>query len=286
MRSLPLSVEASTAAEPPFPTATSEPVDPARLHVQGQGPPLIYVPGLDGTGLLFYRQVRLLWHRFRVITYRLRDEARDMDTLVRDIVSHLARAVPDHAPAVVVGESFGGALATNFALAHPDKVERLVILNSFSRITPAFKLPVALVGLSMVPWSTMQFVRRYTAARLHSKHTHAEEIQRFLLLTSGTTKHGYLNRLRILREHDLRLRLHALRVPTLYLAADEDHLIPSVREARLMASLAPCASVQVLAGHGHGCFLAPDLDLNEILLAWEARQPCAVLEGATPPDET
>lgn len=282
MNSLPSSVVASIPTEPTFPRPTPDQADPARLHVQGEGPPLIYVPGLDGTGLLFYRQARLLSHRFRVITYRLRDDAREMDTLVGDIVSHLARAVPDHTPAVVVGESFGGALATNFALAHPDKVRRLVILNSFSRITPSIKLPVAIAGLSLVPWATMQFVRGLTAARLHSKHTHADEIKQFLRLTSATTKHGYLNRLRILRRHDLRNRLHALRVPTLYLAADEDHLIPSVREARLMSSLAPCATMYTLAGHGHGCFLAPDLDLNAILHRWEAALPCA----ATLPDET
>ena len=59
--------------------------DPSRLHVQGEGPPLLYVPGLDGTGLLFYRQTRVLSHRFRVITYRLRDEAEEMETLVAEL---------------------------------------------------------------------------------------------------------------------------------------------------------------------------------------------------------
>ena len=152
----------------------SEPHDPARLHVQGEGPPLIYIPGLDGTGLLFYRQVRLLAHRFRVITFRLRDEARDMETLIADVASHLDRAVPDGTPAVVVGESFGGALAMRFTLAHPERVQSLVILNSFARIAPTFKLHVAIAGLSLVPWRTMQLVRRLTAWRLHSAHTHRD----------------------------------------------------------------------------------------------------------------
>jgi 3-oxoadipate enol-lactonase len=250
------------------PSAHDAERDPARLHVQGEGPPLLYVPGLDGTGLLFYRQLRVLSHRFRVITYRLRDEAESMDTLVADIAQHLDRVVPDGEPAVVVGESFGGALAMSFALAHPERVRQLVILNSFSRITPTLKLHVAIASMSMMPWRTMQIVRRLTAWRLHSPHTHRDEIRRFLMLTAATTRLGYLNRLRILTRYDLRTRLQDLRVPTLFLAADQDHLIPSVRQATYMAARVPHATLRVLEGHGHGCFLAPDMDLNLLLQEW------------------
>ena len=242
--------------------------DPWQLHVQGQGPPLLYVPGLDGTGLLFYRQVRLLSHRFRVITFRLRDEAQDMEALVVDIAQLLDRAVPDGEPAVVVGESFGGALAMSFALTHPSRVRRLVILNSFSRITPVFKLHLAIASMSVMPWRTMQIVRRLTAWRLHSPHTHRDEIRRFLMLTAATTRLGYLNRLRILTRYDLRQRLQDLRVPTLYLAASEDHLIPSVQQATYMTARVPDATLRVLEGHGHGCLLAPDMDLNLLLQEW------------------
>jgi pimeloyl-ACP methyl ester carboxylesterase len=245
------------------------PYDPARLHIHGDGPPLIYIPGMDGTGLLFYRQARLLAHRFRVITFRLRDEARDMETLVADVVALLDRAVPDGAPAIVVGESFGGALAMRFALSHPERVRKLVILNSFTRITPRIKLYAGITGLHLVPWRTMQIVRRLTASRLQSSHTHEEEIKRFLMLTAATTREGYLNRLRILTQHDIRDDLPSLRVPTLFLAADQDHLIPSVEQATYMSARVPHATMRVLKGYGHGCFLAPDLDLDQLLKEWE-----------------
>ncbi len=237
-------------------------------HVQGEGPPLIYIPGLDGTGLLFYRQARLLAHRFRVITFRLRDDRLSMDTLVEDIVRHLDHAVPDGTPAIVVGESFGGALAMSFALAHPERIRALVILNSFSRITPTIKLYAAITAASIVPWGTMRIARRFTASRLHSSHTHREEIRRFLMLTRATTRQGYINRLRILTHYDLQRRLKNIHVPTLFLAADEDHLIPSVEQATYMSARVPNAAMRVLHGHGHACFLAPDLDLDEILKDW------------------
>jgi hypothetical protein len=59
----------------------------------------------------------------------------------------------------------------------------------------------------------------------------------------------------------------------LFLAADCDHLVPAVEQARLMASLAPRATMRVLDGHGHVCLIAPDVDLAEILAEWETGRP-------------
>ncbi len=261
--------ETANDAETIFPASHH----PEHCHVQGEGPPLIYIPGLDGTGLLFYKQARLLAHRFRVITFRLRDDAPDMDTLVADIARHLDTVVPDGTPAIVVGESFGGALSMHFALAHPERGRAMVILNSFARITPVAKLYAAITAARLVPWGTMRLVRRITASRLHSSHTHRDEIRRFLMLTRATTREGYLNRLRILTRYDMRARLQDIRVPTLFLAADQDHLIPSVEQARYMSSRVTGAAMHILEGHGHGCFLAPDLDLDVILREWLPLSP-------------
>lgn len=235
--------------------------------MHGSGPPLLYVPGLDGTGLLFYRQVRALRHRFAVITPRLRDEAPDMATLVADLAHHLDAAADGEA-AVLVGESFGGALAMSFALAHPARVRALVVLNSFARVPSPAALRAARVATALLPWGAMALVRRATAFRLHSGHTHRDEVRRFLALTGGTTREGYRNRLRILAGYDLRPHLPRLAPPTLFLAADRDRLLPSLVEARAMAALVPGAALRVLEGHGHSCFLAESVDLDAILRAW------------------
>jgi pimeloyl-ACP methyl ester carboxylesterase len=237
----------------------------AELALVGAGPPLVYVPGMDGTGQLFYRQLPALARRFRVATYRLRDAATRMETLVGDLAAVLRAASPAGEPAVLVGESFGGTLALSFALAHPERVRALVILNSFPFFRPQHRLHLAVAGLAVMPWGAMRLVRRLTAFRLHSPHTHRAEIREFLRRTARTTKLGYVNRLRILTTYDLRERLRELCAPTLFLAADRDHLIPSVAQARLMAERVPDAAVRVLDGHGHSCFLAHDLDLDAIL---------------------
>jgi pimeloyl-ACP methyl ester carboxylesterase len=116
----------------------------------------------------------------------------------------------------------------------------------------------------------MGLVRRLTAAKLHSPTTRRPEIRRFLELTRRATRRGYLNRLRILAGYDVRRDLHAIAAPALFIAADCDHLVPSVRQGQYMAERVPGASLRVLHGHGHICLIAPDVDLEDVLRHWHA----------------
>ena len=240
----------------------------AGISVVGDGATtIVLVPGMDGTGKLFYRQVPLLAQHYRVVTYALRDSAPTMETLVEDLGGIIDSVSPDRR-AIVMGESFGGALALSFALARPQQVSDLVILNSFPFFAPQWRLRLAILGLRAIPWGAMGVVRRLTAFRLHSRHTHRDEIKRFLELTDQTTRSGYVGRLRILTQYDVRDRLPQLVMPTLFLAADNDHLVPSLPQARYMASRTPASCVRVLEGHGHICLIAPDIDLRQLLEEW------------------
>ena len=239
-----------------------------RTAIDGAGPPLVYVPGMDGTGLLFYRQIPALSRRYRVVTYTLRDAVPHMSALVEDLARVVRRASPDGEPAVVLGESFGGALSLSFALERPELVSRLVVLNTFPYFRPQARLRLAIAATRAIPWKTMGLVRRLAAFRLHSRYTHRTEIHRFYELTSRATREGYVNRLRILREYDVRDRLRELRAPTLFLAAELDHLIPSVQQARYMAARVPHSKMRMLEGHGHACLIAPNLDIAQILAEW------------------
>jgi pimeloyl-ACP methyl ester carboxylesterase len=125
--------------------------------------------------------------------------------------------------------------------------------------------------LRATPWGMMGLVRQINAGRMHSPQTERGEIARFHELMRSATRQGYLSRLRILRDYDVRPQLRSLAAPVLYLAADRDTLVPSVEQARLMSALTPSATMRVLEGHGHSCLIAPDLDLAAIVDEWLAR---------------
>lgn len=58
--------------------------------VEGSGPLLIYVAGLDGTGQLFFKQSSSLAQSYRVVTFRSRDANR---FTYEDLASDLAAII-------------------------------------------------------------------------------------------------------------------------------------------------------------------------------------------------
>lgn len=243
----------------------------SRMSVRGSGPAVVLVPGLDGTGQLFYRQVPLLEKSYSVATYALRDDAKSMDVLADDLRSIIELTAPKEKRAIVIGESFGGAVALTMALRHPEHVSRLVILNSFPYFAPQFRLRLGIAGVSIIPWGAMGLVRYVTSIFLPSRHTGRDELKRFRNLTVRTTRLGYKNRLQLLRTYDVRERLREVRCLTLFLAAEKDRLVPSVTQARLMAQQVPLSTLRILSGHGHICLIAPDINLCDILTEWQSQ---------------
>jgi pimeloyl-ACP methyl ester carboxylesterase len=238
---------------------------------RGEGDTLILVPGLDGTALFFYRQVALLSRSFHVVTFPLPDDPTcTMESLVSDLRALVDRVAAERGREKVIlcGESFGGALSLSYALAHPQSLHGLVILNSFPYLRNRLSLRLGPRLLKAVPWGAMPLVRRFTESRLHTSHTLPEDLDEFHRLARAIGRQGYIRRLELLGSYDLRDRLHEIETPTLFLAADEDHLVPSVEEARFMTARMPNATMRVLPGYGHICVITHDFNLLELIDPW------------------
>jgi pimeloyl-ACP methyl ester carboxylesterase len=244
-----------------------------RVSIEGEGSPLVLVPGLNGTGELFYRQIPSLRRAYRVATYTLRDDAPTLDVLADDLAHVIEDVAPVERRAIIVGESFGGAVALTLALKHPERVSALVIVNSFAYLESQMRLRFAIAGLTLVPWRAVGPMRQLMAFRLHSRQTDRAEVTRFVALTARATRRGYVGRLKLLRDYDVRHRLHELRPSALFLAADGDHLVPAVAQAQYMTDRVAAGHMRVLKGHGHICLIAPGVDLVEILNDWRTAAP-------------
>jgi pimeloyl-ACP methyl ester carboxylesterase len=231
---------------------------------------VVLIPGLDGTALLFYRQVPLLLRRFDVLLLPLPD---DSTCTMEGLVEHVRGAVEARVQGAVIlcGESFGGALALSTALGSPPWLRGLVLVNSFARVPQQLRLRLGIAGLRLFPWGAMPLARRLTEARLHSPHARAEDLREFRARVRRIGRAGYLRRLEILRGYDARASLSRIAVPVLLLAGDRDRLLPSVREARFMAERMPRATLRVLEGFGHVCLINHDLDLLAELGPWFER---------------
>jgi pimeloyl-ACP methyl ester carboxylesterase len=231
----------------------------------GEGPPILYIPGLDGTGQLFVRQAEQLKSQFTVITFPLRNEAPfSYSDLVADVISILDQEHIEKA--IIVGESFGGTIALYFALEHQNRIERLILVNTFPffRRRVLLKLAKLLLPLAFVP---MVRKGRDILARpvLLSELVDEKGIEVLLKHSWTHNYETYIQRLKLIASHDVRSRLSEITIPVIIVAAGRDKIIASIKEANLMASHIPDAQIHTLPKHGHACLLSGSFSLKDLL---------------------
>jgi pimeloyl-ACP methyl ester carboxylesterase len=229
---------------------------------------LLYIAGLDGTGELFYKQAPVLARSYRVVTFRLRESGR---FTYEDLTGDVAAIIRENgeARATVVGESFGGTVAMQFAIRFPEMVERLIVVNSFPRFRPRWKIEIAAAFAPIVPPQFTWMLRRGANwLGLMLDGVGAEDRRSFFQAVRGVRSEGHARRLRLIAELDIENRLSEIRAPTLFVAGSKDYLIESVREARAMAERAPNADMKIIEGAGHACLLGDKVNLADLLAEW------------------
>lgn len=111
--------------------------DGCRLFVResGTGPPVLLLHGFPETGACWRRVAGLLAPRHRVLVPDLpgygrsgRPRAFDAGTIARTIAGAMETAGAPRA--VVVGHDWGGSISFRLTLDHPERVERLVVINA------------------------------------------------------------------------------------------------------------------------------------------------------------
>jgi len=157
-----------------------------------------------------------------------------------------------YAQADVLGISWGGGLAQQFALSRPDRVRRLVLVATAP-------------GVIMVP-AHLRILLRMLTLRRHRDPGYAARVAGELYggsarenpavardLLHGTTRlgpaRGYYYQLISMLGWTSLPRLPRLRSPTLILAGDDDPIIPVIN-ARIMHRLIPGSQLHVYRG-GH-----------------------------------
>lgn len=259
------------------PTAGERGIATARncaYQVEGDGPLLISIAGLDGTGELFFKQSAALARSFRVVTFRQRDEREfSYDDLADDVADVLAAAAgpsTDTPRATIVAESFGGGIALTFALRYPSMVERLVIINSFSRYRERARINLARWFASWVPFQAL-WPLRIAASRLglHIDGVGPADRRRFFDAIRTVSGQAYAQRLRLVAALNLDDRLCEITAPTLLIATKKDLIVRSMREARFMAERIPNACVKILPGAGHACLLGNSVSLADLIAEWK-----------------
>ena len=228
-------------------------------------PLLLYLPGMEGTGKLFYRQEPELAGHYQVVSLPSRSVAPfQYSELVQDVLD----AVNQYGArkTTIVAESFGGTVALQFALQHKERVEQLILINTF----PYFRYRLRMrLGMLLLPLTFHRFgdvVRKFIyRAALAFEGVPKEDVAKVF---ECTFSHGYAtsrNRMRLMLDLDLRERLPEIHVPVTLIASGRDKIVPSVKEAQYMSGRLKNARIIMLPTHGHTPLITPTFSLASVM---------------------
>jgi pimeloyl-ACP methyl ester carboxylesterase len=250
----------------------------------GEGPFLVFIPGLSDDARSFLLVSALLSEHFRCVSYNLPDGAGDGARLGRythaDLVGDLF-ALLDHLGArqsYLFGSSFGSTIALAALHARRGQLPRAVLQGGFARrrLAPA---EVLLAGLARY-WPGR--LRRLPFRTPLLRRSHFEpfagrppEVWDYFLTRWGSPPIAAMaRRALLLHRLDLRAALPAVRQPVLLVCGDRDPLVNHACEEELLHGLPNVARVE-LSDCGHNpIFTHPGL-LADVVRRFLTPPPCA-----------
>lgn len=164
---------------------------------------------------------------------------------------------------IVVGISFGGMVAQEFAVTYPERVEKLVLMCTSAGGEAGASYPLhADVGLAPDERATKQctiFDTRFTDEYLANDNVAAALAKmlrdREFVAKSDEVRRGEVLQLEARRHHDVADRLHRISCPTLVMAGRYDGIAPVANSEAIVARI-PSAELRTYDG-GH-LFIAQD----------------------------
>jgi aminoacrylate hydrolase len=258
-------------------------------HGPADGPALILSPGLGGSAAYWAPNLAALAADHRVILYDHRGTGRSDRELAFNVsVADMAGdvlALMDGiglASATLAGHAAGGVIGLALALAAPERLDGLIVINGWSRPDPhfarCFETRLALLrGSGVRAFIRAQALFLYPARWISANDARlvAEEAQQLQHFQGAPNVEA---RIDALTAFDVDARLAEIRTPTLLIAAEDDMLVPASCSERLAEGLAD-ASLELMTG-GHACNVTEAERFNRILRDWLGRAR-ADREGAS-----
>ncbi|WP_435601720.1 alpha/beta fold hydrolase [Streptomyces sp. C10-9-1] len=232
-------------------------VDGARLTYDDEGPregggvPLVFVHGWTADRHRWDHQTAHFSATRRVVRLDLRGHG-ESEGSGRRSIAELAgdvMALLDHLGLerfVLVGHSMGGMISQTIALAHPERVERLVLVDSISRMTYSRARGLLMAASTLVPFRL--FVEA-NIRRAFAPGYPRERIRQYVQESAATPREVVMTCYGAMRDFDVLDRVHEIRVPVLLVHGYHDIQLPLSQMLR-MAKEYPDAQVRIVdAGH-------------------------------------
>ena len=245
------------------------------VEVTGHGHPIVLMHGGPGADHWTMAPFRRLADRFTLVFYDHRCNGRseaDLTSLTWENLTADADALReqlgfDHW--AVLGHSFGGNVALEYALRYPDRVSHLILLDTGGDSRWAHEHAPALLAKRGFSAKTVTMARRFLNGRIEPR----EFVPALIKLGRAYDPYISLRRLlgdlirgawrskmrpealiyaapRLLAGWTVMNRLGEIRVPTLVMAGRDDFIFPPEHQGQLAAGI-PGARLRIIERAGH-----------------------------------
>ncbi len=181
---------------------------------------ILILPGLDGTGTLLSEVAELLTSNHDVTVVRYAPELYNY----QDLKSGVQASLPSD-DYIIVAESFSGPIAVLIASESPAGLRGVVFVATFAR-TP-ITVPKFLTYLIDIAPTKSRLLARMAQPLLMGRWASPEFTMRFQKAMHAVPASTLAGRLREILKVNVGKHLTAIKVPTVYLSARNDRLVPS-----------------------------------------------------------
>src|SRR5215211_4979478 len=198
-------------------------------EIEGDGEPVVLIPGFAAGRWIWFKQTDELARRFRVIVFDPRGvsasdkpEGPQTISLLADDIAHLLQTIGIDS-AHIVGASFGGFVAQEFALKYPSMTRKLVLCcTSFggpNHVVPAPETLAALASTKGLNSEDRMRANLLLAFTPEYVQTQVVEVDRIVHLRAENEvpEHIYLSQLQAAMNFNAESRLEQIKSRTLVL---------------------------------------------------------------------
>lgn len=236
-------------------------------EIKGRGEPILFIHGWAGDITIWQEQIDFFAKKFLTVALDLPGhgksswEKSDLNQLSSDIYSFLNQINLEKINLVAV--SFGGLIALKFSLMYPEKIGRLILVDSAAKFLSSEGKEG--LRLSQIEKMSVMLDENYLGALLvFTRLLFTEEERRLInfkkiwnILTKKEPmpqKQALQAFLKILQEEDLRPILAKIDAPVLIINGEKDVICPQAKAKELADNL-PNARLRIIENSGHMPFL-------------------------------
>jgi pimeloyl-[acyl-carrier protein] methyl ester esterase len=203
---------------------------------------LVLLPGMDGTGELFTPFIEALPSSYNAVPVAL---PREKKLHYPEYVSLVCSLLPAVEPFILVAESFSSPIAIAVAARKPQNLQALVLCAGFalSPVQAWIRPLLRLLGPACFRLHLPRFLIRCALVGRTAPDPLVNKVENAISAVLPEVLHS---RLEITAGCDVRAELAQIRVPILYLQAEQDRIVPSrcLKEIRRIKSAIAVATIE------------------------------------------